>query len=499
MPVARRSLADLPKRVARFLVERSRGAAGFVMGALALALVLASQLGLSSDPVPQRTAVVDPALAGPVWRGWGTSLSWWANVVGGLPDPVRAQLCEKVFRDLGLNIVRYEVGAGVSAGCEAMERRARMPCLLRREGDYDWDADANQVWVLRRAKELGADTFEAFACSPPWWMTRSGSVTGAPDGGPNLREESVDAFALHLARVMRHAKESWGVSFQGISPMNEPEADWWKQGGRQAGCRVPAGLDQSKLVLAVDRMMRLQKAPARVAAPDGWSPEATGASWDLLADPARRMVQHVTTHAYGDGAGRESLRKRCARAEKPLWVSEAGDADASGLTLARRIVSDVRQLQPSAWCVWQAVDGGGGWGCIDMDLNAGATEWRMNRKFDVLAQFTRHIRPGARFVAVSDDATVAAVKWDRLVLVTVGGDTEDVLRVDLSKAVPTGEDAHVIRTSAHEAQLDAGTLPVQDGALRIPVPARSVVTVVVPLRPPAESAKPPPASPLPSP
>mgnify|MGYP003341503992 CR=1 FL=1 len=105
------------------------------------------------------------------------------------------------------------------------------------------------------------------------------------------------------------------------------------------------------------------------------------AAWDLVKD--------------WDMEGREALRKRCARAEKPVWVSEAGDDDASGLTMARRIVGDVRGLQPSAWCIWQAVDGGAGWGCIDLDLNGGGTEPRMNRKFDMFAQFTRFVRPGA--------------------------------------------------------------------------------------------------------
>ena len=152
------------------------------LAACAGALALTAAVTLASVARSERTCVIDPAAAGPVWRGWGTSLAWWANVVGGAPEPMRSQLCDKVFRDLGLNIARYLVGAGDSAGTEAQEPRTRMPRFLTRELTYDWTVDANQRWVLQRARQLGADTFEAFACSPPPWMTHSLSVTGGVAG-----------------------------------------------------------------------------------------------------------------------------------------------------------------------------------------------------------------------------------------------------------------------------------------------------------------------------
>ena len=60
-------------------------------------------------------AVVDPSIQYQTLQGWGTSLAWWANVVGGFPEPVRSDYIRKVFdpvEGLGLNVVRYNIGGG---------------------------------------------------------------------------------------------------------------------------------------------------------------------------------------------------------------------------------------------------------------------------------------------------------------------------------------------------------------------------------------------------
>ncbi len=64
---------------------------------------------------------------------------------------------------------------------------------------------------------------------------------------------------------------------------------------------------------------------------------------------------------------------------------------------AANLCLDWRWLHPTAWCYWQVMDPSAGWGTIRYDagtLNAGAVE----TKYYVLAQFTRHIRPGMRII-----------------------------------------------------------------------------------------------------
>ena len=47
------------------------------------------------------------------FEGWGTSLCWFANVVGGYPDAQRSYLADLLFdpkKGLGLQICRYNIG-----------------------------------------------------------------------------------------------------------------------------------------------------------------------------------------------------------------------------------------------------------------------------------------------------------------------------------------------------------------------------------------------------
>ncbi|KAF0460400.1 ricin-type beta-trefoil lectin domain protein [Gigaspora margarita] len=44
-----------------------------------------------------RTVLIDPTDRWQVFEGWGTSLCWWANVLGGFPDNVRNQAADLVF------------------------------------------------------------------------------------------------------------------------------------------------------------------------------------------------------------------------------------------------------------------------------------------------------------------------------------------------------------------------------------------------------------------
>ena len=47
-------------------------------------------------------------------EGWGTTLAWWANIIGGWSDSQRNAVADAIFNPttgLGLNVVRYNIGA----------------------------------------------------------------------------------------------------------------------------------------------------------------------------------------------------------------------------------------------------------------------------------------------------------------------------------------------------------------------------------------------------
>ncbi len=173
--------------------------------------------------------------------GWGTSLCWWAHIVGGLTN--RDEYADLAFKELGWNIVRYNIGGGENpARSNTMEFRARIPGFQPEPGKWDWTADANQRWMLRAAVARGANHVVAFANSPPYWMTHSESVTGAKRGSEdNLRPEFEATFADYLSTVVSNLTGLDGVKFDTVTPMNEPSANWWELGHRQEGTHMSVG------------------------------------------------------------------------------------------------------------------------------------------------------------------------------------------------------------------------------------------------------------------
>ena len=85
--------------------------------------------------------------------------------------------------------MRYNIGGGenpqyLPPNTPYLQYRAQVPGFLASStAQYDWTQDANQRWVLQQGILKGVNIQEAFSNSPPWWMTNSGSVTGAAGGG----------------------------------------------------------------------------------------------------------------------------------------------------------------------------------------------------------------------------------------------------------------------------------------------------------------------------
>ena len=187
-------------------------------------LLLALVGALCGESMAMERVAVDPAAQHQVMEGWGTSLCWWATIVGGWEAHKREAVADLLFhpeKGLGLNIVRYNIGGGDAPDHKHHRPGGNVPGYRpTRDGPYDWTADANQRWMLKAAIERGASITEAFATSPPWWMTVSGCTSDAKDPKQgNLRAD-------------------WGVTFRTVEPFNEPMADWWKAGKSQEGCRI---------------------------------------------------------------------------------------------------------------------------------------------------------------------------------------------------------------------------------------------------------------------
>ncbi|MFE3670223.1 glycoside hydrolase [Streptomyces goshikiensis] len=479
----------------------------------------------SAEATPARLAAavairLDPGYQQAPFEGWGTALAWFANVTGGWPEAQRNRLADALYGadGLGFTIARYNIGGGDSPETPPyMRAGAAVPGHWKRPGPetpdwWDpanpahWDpyADAHQRWWLRAAKARGAYTFEAFSNSPPYFMTRSGLVSGAADPRQdNLRPDQYERFAAYLAGAVRRVQHSTGVTFGSVSPVNEPATGYWRAGGGQEGSHWEPS-SQAAMIKALRTELDREGLETPIAAMDETDPDLFRANWDSYDGETRAALGQLNTHTYGTG-GRTGVRDIAKGTRTPLWMSEVdlgGSLPQSftdmrpALDLADRITDDLTQLEPRAWVMWQAVEDyenmtpaheNSNWGLIQADftpVDAAHEPLRRNKKYWAMAQYSRFVRPGSRVITTDDPDTLAAVRPGGHGAVVVHTNSTGAYRtidLDLS-AFQSLSHAPVQRYTtdpAHNLQRGAD-VPVAGRRLTITVAPWSVTTLVVP-------------------
>jgi len=188
-----------------------------------------------------------------------------------------------------------------------------------------------------------------------------------------------------------------------------------------------------------------------IAASDESYYDQATSTWNSFNSTTRAQVSKVNVHGYQYGGGRRDLLYS-AVAGKRLWNSEYGESDASGLYLAKNLNLDFRWLHPTAWCYWQPLDGGG-WGLVQANEGANSIG-SSNTKYFVLAQYTRHIRPGMTIMDGGSSNTIAAYDGPgrKLVLVTLNSGAPQSVTYNLSAFFGVGGPVHRWVTSTDGSQ-----------------------------------------------
>ncbi|PZG02975.1 hypothetical protein C1I99_00185 [Micromonospora deserti] len=487
----------------------------------------------AADTVPTVVVTPDPSYREPTWEGWGTSLVWFANATGGYPDEIRNRLVDLLFGDDGLrlNIARYNIGGGNAPDVRTdyMKAGATMPGFwkapagtTRTDVDWwdpdnpehwNWDADANQRWWVDQIKDR-VDQWEAFSNSPPYFQTVSGYVSGGFNSSTDqIRADRVDDFATYLLRVTERLEATHGIRFDTIEPLNEPNTPYWgtqlgpdgqPTGGRQEGAHASPALQQ-QVILALARRLDGAGTQARIAAMDETDPARFATNWNGWSAETRAVVDRLNVHTYGTSR-RTTVRDIAKGAGKPLWMSEVdgtwgnGQSFTSmepGLGIAERIVNDVRELEPSAWVLWQPIEdynpqhaANKNWGAIQIPFDCTAQDTlqtcpvRINTKFHTLRHFTHYIRPGDHVVKVDDTASLAAVSANGRTATVVHVNSSDTGRrvtLDLSRFghVRPGATVTPVVTDAFGALVRHEPVRVDRKSAAFTVPAKSVTTFVV--------------------
>jgi galactan endo-1,6-beta-galactosidase len=401
------------------------------------------------------TTTINPQTTWGIWEGWGTSLCWWANVFGNRDD-----LANIVFTTnytplngvslpgLGLNIARYNAGACStnSINGDTMQVSPNIPAFRQIQGywlnwfssdptssSWNWAADANQRSMLLKAKARGANLFELFSNSPMWWMCYNHNPSGSDSGtNDNLQSWNYDQHAVYLATVAKYAEDHWGITFDSVEPFNEPMSGWWTATGTQEGCHFGTSTQAAVIGYLRSELDNRGLTNVSVAASDENTYNQALVTWNSFSAATQSQIGLVNVHGYEYGGGRRDLLYSAVSGWR-LWNSEYGDSDGTGISLASNLNLDFRWLHPTAWCYWQVFDSGG-WGLIQS--NPGE-DWigPANPKYYVLAQYTRHIRPGMTIIDGGEGNTIAAYQpaERKLVIVTMNYSTAQTITYDLSK------------------------------------------------------------------
>ncbi|GHA43963.1 RICIN domain-containing protein [Streptomyces purpurascens] len=500
---------------------------------LAAGLVTAHPAAAAEPPGSAVTVRIDPSYRQQEFEGWGTSLVWFANITGRYPEPIRRKLADMLFGEDGLrlNIARYNIGGGNAPDVrkDYMKTGATMdgfwkaPAGTTREDTdwwnpddpdhWDWSADPGQRWWVDRVKSK-VTKWEAFSNSPPWFQTVSGYVSGGFDANTDqIRPDRVDDFATYLVKVTEQLEKKHRITFDTLAPLNEPNTNYWgtqigpdgqPTGGRQEGAHAGPELQQ-KVVLAVRRALDKAKTRATVSAMDETNPSTFVRNWNAYDGSARAAVDQLNVHTYGTGM-RTSARDSAKAADRPFWMSEVEGTWGTGtdftgmepgLGIATRVVEDIRELEPSAWVLWQPVEdsipqaqAGKNWGSIHIPFNCTAKDTlescpiRANTKFHTLRNFTHHIRPGDHFVKADDPSSVAAVRKSgrgATVVHVNSGTAPRAVTLDLSRfgRVAPGAQVTPVVTSADGALVRGTPVKVNGASATVTVPAKSVTSLLV--------------------
>lgn len=182
---------------------------------------------------------VNPSEPIQTMEGFGASDSWRVQFVGkNWPVEKRNAMADLLFSQefkedgspegIGLSLWRFNIGAGSAeqgADSDIDNPWRRAGCFLKEDGTYDWNKQEGQQWFLQTAKDHGVESFLAYMNSPPVHYTQNGKAYAPGGKNLNLKEGRMPDFAEFLATVCKHFEDK-GLSFDYLSPVNEPQWDW---------------------------------------------------------------------------------------------------------------------------------------------------------------------------------------------------------------------------------------------------------------------------------
>lgn len=199
----------------------------------------------AATTAPVKAITIEPTAAYQTMNGFGASACWWSQEVGNWENAkdILSLLYDK-NSGIGLNIYRYNLGAGSKDDATITDPDRRAEAFIDKDGSYHWERDAAAQNALALAKSMNEDLrVTLFSNSAPVFYTANGKAycDYLPDEEnyvTNLEPERYADFAKYSIACAKHFTEA-GYRVTGLSPINEPEWSWrgYEDGtAKQEGC-----------------------------------------------------------------------------------------------------------------------------------------------------------------------------------------------------------------------------------------------------------------------
>ncbi|NDV57852.1 glycoside hydrolase [Bacteroides sp. 519] len=180
--------------------------------------------------------------------GFGASDAWRCQMVGKYwPEEKKNAIADMLFssevdekgnpRGIGLSIWRFYLGAGSTEQGEESDiydEWRRGECFQNPDGTYNWQKQEGQRWFLQAARKRGVEKYLAFTISPPVHMTINGKAFSPQKEYLNIKEGMLPRYADFLVDCIENLQKNEGITFNYLSPINEPQWDWMEKGNGKA-------------------------------------------------------------------------------------------------------------------------------------------------------------------------------------------------------------------------------------------------------------------------
>ena len=380
---------------------------------------------------------IDETAAYQTIESFGTSGCWWSQYMGLWDKPyadtgrtAREQIATLLFdRNFGIGLTnyRYNLGSGSadSGNGSYSDVHRRAQSFETAPGEYDWSKDEGAVWFLQKVTELGAKEVVLFCNSPLERLTKNGTAQMIKgQGKSNIDPENYSAWAVYCCDVAEHFI-GMGVPVKFISPINEPQWDWYA--GNQEGCHYePTQVSGVYKAFLAEMEKRPALAGVELSGPESgeWGGKTVQYVSAILNTQAlNEHFSAVDCHSYwSDRQSKISFMNwmRVQHPDKKIrmseWCEMVNGSDFgmdSAIVLAKTLAEDLTVLNAVSWSTWVGVSPGGYHdGLMHAAENGqGQVSLVPLKRLWAYGNYTRYIRPGFVRVGIEGGEAYSAVAF----------------------------------------------------------------------------------------